>query len=202
MLLDGDDFLYPPALSILSAFMEQKWDLINGQSSDQWFNGKLHKTWGDLQPNNCINYNRDLLTKEPEPNYEIYSVDRIYAVSRKFLQIMPKFNEELDLHEDFLYTVECTELVREKRLKYITMNTSFVYGYDMDGEHQVGIFQTDTKLARWNIEKFFELAKEYVPVEFSKNLFAEVSLPTDFTHQDKQAFYETINKHETYSGVK
>jgi glycosyltransferase involved in cell wall biosynthesis len=196
MLLDGDDFLYPPALSILQEFMEAGYDLIAGQSQDQWINGKIHLSWEHTQPNNTVTHNRDLLFPQIEGSCGTHSVDRIYAVSKDFLHKMPRFNEDLDLHEDFFFTVECTKMRMNGDLNYMSMNTSFVYGYDMDGQHQVDIFQSDKRLAQWNVDKFLALSQKYIPVKFSENPFAEVSNPDQFFHEDKQEFYHLINSHE------
>ena len=202
MLIDGDDFLYPPALSILKSFMDLGYELIAGQSQDQWYAGKIHLSWEHTQPNNTITHNRDLIEPQIEGDCGVHSVDRIYAISKDFLHRMPRFNEELDLHEEFFFTVETTKMAEAGDLKYISMNNSFIYGYDMDGEHQVGIFSSDKRLAQWNVNKFLALSQKYLPVYFSRNTFAEVTNPPEFVHANKQDFYNLINSHEAYSRIK
>jgi hypothetical protein len=201
MLLDGDDFLYPSALALLMPLMTEGYDLISGQASDHWDEGKMILSWGNQQPNNTVNHNRDIYKRHHYDLWNSFSIDRIYCMSREFIMDkMPKMEEDLDLYEDFLFTARVTKLEEFKEIKYCMVNSSYIYGYDRSGDSQCSIFNTDRKLAQWNMDRFWEYTSQLLnPIKFSEVPFRKLQYPEGFGRIEKHTYYNLINAHEAYS---
>jgi len=202
MLIDGDDFLYPTALLVMKELMDEGYDLVAGQAQDIWTNGKITGSWHDEQPNNTVKYNRDIIKGRDYDLWHSYSIDRIHLVSHSFLTRIPRMPEHMDLYEDFVFTIETTKLAEQGLIKYTMVNSSYIYGYDATGDSQCSIFQTDKKLAEWNMEEFWRIADKYIPIKFSENEFRELPFPDGFGYKEKHEYYNIINAHEAYSRTK
>jgi len=191
MLLDGDDFLYPWALEQLSPLMAMGHELITGLSQDVWMDGALHQSWHDKEPNNAVVYNRDIETK-PFDLWQTYSVDRSYAASRTWWDDMPLMPEHMDLYEDFVITTMWTKKWMEGKLDYVRVNNSWIYGYDATGISQCSLFNTDKKLAEWNMGQFWIHVLPLAPVKFSEVPFIELGNPGDLTFENKLEYYKHL----------
>ena len=203
MLIDGDDFLYPTALLLLKDLMDEGYDLVSGLAQDHWTDGKITGSWHDNQQNNAVVFNRDILPNTTRDLWTSFSIDRIYIVSHSFLtSTMPEMPEHLDLYEDFMFTIDVTKLAAKGLIKYCMVNHSAIYGYDASGDSQCSMFQTDSKLAQWNMDEFWRMAQEKAPVEFSKNEFRKLKHPDGFGFNEKHEYYNIINAHEAYSRTK
>jgi len=135
MLLDGDDFLYPTALALLMPLMVEGWDLINGQSLDIWENDKIVNSWGNNQPNNAITVNRDITHSKCIDLWTTFSIDRIFCMSREFIMNhYPKMEEDMDIHEDFVFTIRVAKMQELGLIKYCMVNSSYIYGCDRSGD--------------------------------------------------------------------
>ncbi len=199
MLIDGDDFLYPVAVETLLPLMDEEYDLITGQAQDHWLDGQLNASWHDHQQNNAVEMNRDIVTGRDYDLWHTFSIDRIYAVSKRMLMSMPRMPEHLDLYEDFIFTCLATQLHQLGAIRYITCNSSYIYAYDATGDSQCSIFQKDHKLAQWNMDEFWRLVSDMAPLYFSKVPFIKLSVPDGYGLVDKYKCYKEVDAHEAYS---
>ena len=207
MLIDGDDFLYPTALQMLVRTIKDEADVVCGCAQDhlQSYNPVKLKSWEDQEPNLAVTVNRDIYRKNEYNLWHNFSIDRLFLLSNSFLHIFDDrdgdwFYDDMDLYEDFLFTINIVAIAKTMSCKYTRINNSFIYCYDAVEQGQCNIFQSNPKLANENMELFWDRvgdvlwAIDHRPIKFSDTPFLKLGSPFSFSHQDKYNYIQELNK--------
>lgn len=151
--IDGDDFLYPTALTMISRPLAKGYDVVSFQSMD-WFSTEFtegmshakidHNLWLYSWCENELNLREIgkfvyVTDKDFGTGGRIFTPGTSMLLSRKFLC---KFRQvvhtnEISLFEDYLFFLKLFRLHCHKKIKMCHLNNSFIYVYDRANESSV-----------------------------------------------------------------
>jgi len=151
--IDGDDFLYPTALTMISRPIAKGYDVISFQSMDwlstEFTNGMTHArikdnlwlySWCDKEVNLRENKQFVYVTDEEfGTGGRIFTPGTSMLLGRNFLCKFPRVNHtnEISLFEDYLFFLKLFRLHCQKKIKMCHLNNSYIYVYDRANESSV-----------------------------------------------------------------
>jgi len=159
MLLDGDDFLYPHALAVLSrALYVSRADIVGLQTNDILDTRKFKMSsvtlqrpggvpvhlysWFNEQTNlyaRADQFNKSRRDRNP---LGVHSTpDRVILMSYRAVTCLDdvggpglQCSEELPVYEDYLLSLSAQAMMVRSAIRYVNLSNSYVYVYDKTGD--------------------------------------------------------------------
>jgi hypothetical protein len=206
--LDGDDFLYPGALSRLEIYMSYNPDVLFLPGGDRISYDYLQKSLHYNIDNKCYlyfnkksNVKETWLKQKPSPfQYKIFATNtpgRLILCSRHALQLNLNYNEEMKWFDDFNIFLQCFEAIQlNADLKIFMLDDINIHLYNSLNESSAtNTFKTQYKENCINEENIFRRSvyNKYLAIrDWDLNKFTFLKCDNTLNYNDKINFATKI----------